>query len=43
MQATPLMAAKIRPFTWGVPSWDGRHFAVFGAEFNANIWMVENF
>jgi len=38
-----LWQQKSAPFTWGVPSPDGRHLAIFGAEFNANMWMIENF
>jgi eukaryotic-like serine/threonine-protein kinase len=34
---------KSAPFTWGVPSPDGRHLAVLGAEFNGNMWTIENF
>jgi Tol biopolymer transport system component/predicted Ser/Thr protein kinase len=39
----PLWHQKSAPFTWGVPSWDGRHLAVLGAEFNGNMWMIESF
>ena len=38
-----LWQQKSAPYTWGVPSPDGRHLAVFGSEFNGNMWMVENF
>jgi len=33
----PLWQQKSAPFTWGVPSPDGRHLAVLGAEFNGNV------
>ena len=39
----PLWQQKSAPFTWGVPSPDGRHLAVLGQEFNGNMWMIENF
>jgi serine/threonine protein kinase len=42
-KAHPLWQQKSAPFTWGVPSPDGRHLAVLGAEFNGNMWMIENF
>jgi hypothetical protein len=29
--------------TWGVPSPDGRHLAIYGFARNSNIWMMENF
>ena len=39
----PLWQQKSGPFTWGVPSPDGRHLAIFGQDFNGNMWMIENF
>ena len=42
-KAYALWQQKSGTFTWGVPSPDGRYLAVFGAEFNGNIWMIENF
>ena len=39
----PLWQQKSAPYTWGVPSPDGRYLAIFGAEFNGNMWMIENF
>jgi Tol biopolymer transport system component len=29
--------------TWGVPSPNGRHLAVFGTSRDANVWMIDNF
>jgi Tol biopolymer transport system component len=42
-KAHALWPQKSAPFTWGVPSPDGRHLAVLGAEFNGNMWTIENF
>jgi hypothetical protein len=42
-KAYALWQQKSGTFTWGVPSPDGRYLAVFGAEFNGNMWMIENF
>jgi Tol biopolymer transport system component len=42
-KAYALWQQKSGNFTWGVPSPDGRYLAVFGAEFNGNMWMIENF
>ena len=42
-KAHPLWQQKSAPFTWGVPSPDGRRLAVLGQEFNGNMWMIENF
>jgi hypothetical protein len=39
----PLWQQKSAPYTWGVPSPDGRYLAILGVEFNGNMWMVENF
>jgi Tol biopolymer transport system component len=38
-----LWQQKSGPYTWGVPSPDGRNLAIFGQEFNGNMWMIENF
>jgi eukaryotic-like serine/threonine-protein kinase len=38
-----LWQLRSAPFIWGVPSPDGRHLALLGAEFNGNMWMIENF
>jgi hypothetical protein len=27
----------------GVPSADGRRLALFGATYNSNVWLVDNF
>jgi hypothetical protein len=29
--------------TWGIPSPDGRHLAMFGASVDSNVWMIDNF
>lgn len=29
--------------TWGIPSPDGRHLAMFGQAWDANVWMIDNF
>jgi eukaryotic-like serine/threonine-protein kinase len=29
--------------TWGVPSPDGRHLAIYGFARSSNIWLIENF
>ena len=42
-KAHPLWKQKSAPYTWGVPSPDSRYLAIFGAEFNGNMWMIENF
>jgi Periplasmic component of the Tol biopolymer transport system len=42
-KAHPLWQQKSGPYTWGVPSPDGRYLAIFGQEFNGNMWMIENF
>jgi hypothetical protein len=39
----PLWQQRSGSFTWGVPSPDGRHLAIFGQDFNGNMWMIENF
>jgi len=39
----PLWQQRSGSFTWGVPSPDGRHLAIFGHDFNGNMWMIENF
>jgi hypothetical protein len=31
------------PWTWGVPSPDGRHLALVGYTADTNVWMLENF
>jgi hypothetical protein len=28
--------------TWGIPSPDGRHIAIFGTSAEANVWMIDN-
>ncbi len=38
-----LWQQKSGPYTWGEPSPDGRHLAIFGTEFSGNMWMIENF
>jgi hypothetical protein len=30
-------------WTWGISSPDGRHLAVLGDGFEANVWMIGNF
>jgi eukaryotic-like serine/threonine-protein kinase len=42
-KAHSLWQQKSAPFTWGVPSPDGRHLAVLGLDVSSNIWMIENF
>jgi Tol biopolymer transport system component len=42
-KAHALWQQKSAPFTWGVPSPDGRYLAIFGQEFNGNMWIIENF
>ncbi len=29
--------------TWGVPSPDGRHLAMLGMSWDANVWIIDNF
>jgi hypothetical protein len=29
--------------TWGIPSPDGRHLAMYGTSWDANVWMIDNF
>ena len=29
--------------TWGVPSPDGRHLAMFGVSQESNVWVIDNF
>jgi Tol biopolymer transport system component len=29
--------------TWGIPSPDGRHLAMYGVSADANVWMIDNF
>jgi hypothetical protein len=41
--AHTLWQQKAAFFTWAVPSPDGRYLALFGQEFNRNMWMIENF
>jgi Tol biopolymer transport system component len=31
------------PWTWGIPSPDGRHLALAGLSVDSNVWMLENF
>jgi serine/threonine protein kinase len=31
------------PWTWGIPSPDGRHLAVLGYGVEGNVWLLENF
>jgi hypothetical protein len=41
--ATPIWQQP-QPFnTWGIPSPDGRHIAMFGTSAEANVWMIDNF
>jgi len=42
-KAHALWQQKSAPFTWGVPSPDSRYLAIFGQEFNGNMWIIENF
>lgn len=42
-KAHPLWQQKSGSYTWGEPSPDGRYLAIFGQEFNGNMWMIENF
>jgi Tol biopolymer transport system component/DNA-binding winged helix-turn-helix (wHTH) protein len=42
-KAHPLWRQKSSYLTWGVPSPEGRHLAILGAEFSGNMWMIENF
>jgi hypothetical protein len=28
--------------TWGIPSPDGRHIAIFGTSAEADVWMIDN-
>jgi Tol biopolymer transport system component len=30
-------------YVWGIPSPDGRHIAVSGRSWDANVWMIDNF
>ena len=29
--------------TWGIPSPDGRHLAMYGTSIDSNVWMIDNF
>ena len=29
--------------TWGIPSPDGHHLAMYGVSADANVWMIDNF
>ena len=29
--------------TWGVPSPDGRHLAMYGVSQESNVWLIDNF
>jgi Tol biopolymer transport system component len=29
--------------TWGIPSPDGRHLAIYGQSAEGNVWMIDNF
>jgi hypothetical protein len=42
-KAHPLWRQESSYLTWGVPSPEGRHLAILGAEFSGNMWMIENF
>jgi hypothetical protein len=41
--AQPIWQQPVASTTWGIPSPDGRHLAMFGTSFDANAWMIDNF
>jgi hypothetical protein len=41
--AQPIWQQHQSKLTWGIPSPDGRHLAIMGANSEANVWMIDNF
>jgi serine/threonine protein kinase/Tol biopolymer transport system component len=41
--AQPIWRQNQSRLTWGIPSPDGRHLAIMGANSEANVWMISNF
>jgi serine/threonine protein kinase/Tol biopolymer transport system component len=41
--AQPVWQQPMPSTTWGVPSPDGRHLAMFGTSIDSNVWMIDNF
>jgi len=41
--AQPVWRQNQSKLTWGIPSPDGRHLAIMGANSEANVWMISNF
>jgi hypothetical protein len=41
--AEPLWQQPQSERTWGIPSPDGRHLAMYGWSSEANVWMIDNF
>jgi serine/threonine protein kinase len=42
-EAQPIWERPQSTHTWGFPSPDGRHLAIFNANSESNVWMINNF
>jgi hypothetical protein len=42
-EAQPVWQQHQSKLTWGIPSPDGRHLAIMGANSEANVWIIGNF
>jgi len=42
-KAQPIWQQPLSNQTWGVPSPDGRHLALYGQSMEANVWMIDGF
>ena len=40
---TPMLPEKTMTLGWAIPSPDGKHLALWKANGNSNVWMLENF
>jgi serine/threonine protein kinase len=41
--AQPIWQQPTPSDSWGVPSPDGRHLAMYGTSWDSNVWMIDNF
>jgi hypothetical protein len=41
--AQPIWQQSRSTQIWGIPSRDGRHLAMLGTSWDANVWMIDNF
>jgi serine/threonine protein kinase/Tol biopolymer transport system component len=42
-ETQPIWQRPQSTYTWGFPSPDGRHLAIFDANSESNVWMINNF